>query len=301
MFRSKLFLFVLTLVVLVTAQSYNFQVTITCVENSTGYCTKWQQNGSISQATTSCFPASATVMRQDGVLVRMDKLTIGDHILAYNPSTGKQEFSEIIAWLHRDPLVNSSYIGIQAQSDILWISPQHNIAIMADENVKYIHASEVILGNKLIGNSNFSTAVNSIKHATILNGVYAPYTRLANFYVGTTNATYLAHSFAYIRNPTVYELPFAASMWLAEYINPSIHVVEDTTSQYFHPVARILQKIFPFLVNIPSTSSREYRFNVKDDGDDDDDDDDGNSSSSSNEQTIVEIILTASTIILTSF
>jgi len=92
----------------------------------------------------------------------------------------------------------------------------------------------------------------------MLYGVYAPYTRLANFYVCTNNATYLVHSFAYIRNPIFYEPLFAASMWLAEYINPSVHIVEDVTSHYLHPVARTLLKIFPFVVNIPtSTTTRQ--------------------------------------------
>jgi len=196
------------------------------------------------------------VLREDGVLIQMDKLKVGDSILAYNPNTGEQEFSEIIAWLHRDPSAYSSYIGIQAQSDILWVSAQHNVAILADETVKYIHAGDIVLGNKLISNGNNSTVVHSIK-SEMLYGVYAPYTRLANFYVGTTNATYLAHSFAYIRHPVFYECLFAASMRLAEYINPSVHIVEDVTSHYLHPVARTLQKIFPFVVDIPTSTTRK--------------------------------------------
>ena len=48
-----------------------------------------------------CFPASTLVLTEDGPKPMQD-LEIHDKILAYDKESGKNKFSEVIAWLHRD-------------------------------------------------------------------------------------------------------------------------------------------------------------------------------------------------------
>jgi len=229
------------LVLLGTSQNYNVGITITCTaKDENGVCTTWTQTGTLTQdvQSGSCFPSSTRVLRDDGTLIQMDQLFIGDRILAHNQQKNTQEFTEVTAWLHRDVSIDVFYKQIQTASDILWVSADHNIAILVDGQIKYVHASEVKIGDILVSNAN--EIVVDIKN-TILQGAYAPYTALANFYVGTENATYLVHSFAYINNPTWYEYPFSVAMWISRYI-PSLNFMneENKESQYFHPMAHLL-------------------------------------------------------------
>ena len=50
-----------------------------------------------------CFPASTLVMTLDGPKL-LEDLQIHDKIFSYNKLTGKNHYSEVIAWLHRDTL-----------------------------------------------------------------------------------------------------------------------------------------------------------------------------------------------------
>eukprot|EP01124_Arcella_intermedia_P035311 TRINITY_DN8953_c0_g1_i2.p1 TRINITY_DN8953_c0_g1~~TRINITY_DN8953_c0_g1_i2.p1 ORF type:complete len:208 (-),score=53.29 TRINITY_DN8953_c0_g1_i2:9-632(-) len=168
----------------------------------------------------------------------MEDLRVGDYILGYNPTTQLNEFSEVLSWLHNDPTLESTYLGLQTQSDTLWVSPEHNVATLQNGQIYYQLASEVSINQTIFGSSN--ETVQAIQKMVLL-GAFAPYTHLANFYVGSSSATYLAHSFAFVRNPTLYEYPFYGLMWLARIFN----VVDAPNG--VHPVAHYLQKSIPGL------------------------------------------------------
>lgn len=39
----------------------------------------------------------------------MKDLRIGDEVLSFDPATGKQVYSKVIAWLHRDTVIEFKY------------------------------------------------------------------------------------------------------------------------------------------------------------------------------------------------
>jgi hypothetical protein len=65
---------------------------------------------------STCFPADAQTVLEDGSVKRMDELAIGDRVLTLDPATGKQAFSYIYMFGHQDALVRSPYVHVVTAS-----------------------------------------------------------------------------------------------------------------------------------------------------------------------------------------
>ena len=68
--------------ILVLALATNFDITSssTCTNFTAGFCTKWEQTGTVQEQMGSCFPAPARVMGRNGP-ISMQELKRGDEIL----------------------------------------------------------------------------------------------------------------------------------------------------------------------------------------------------------------------------
>lgn len=77
----------------------------TCIQNNEKGCLKWNDTVTLSIyhpfSAYMCFPGKTKVITKDGSKT-MDQLSIGDSILGYNYETNRAEYSEMMAWLHRD-------------------------------------------------------------------------------------------------------------------------------------------------------------------------------------------------------
>ena len=64
--------------------STNFDITSTssCTNIANGFCTRWEQNGTVTEQLASCFPAGARVITPQGPLT-MSSLKKGDQILGW--------------------------------------------------------------------------------------------------------------------------------------------------------------------------------------------------------------------------
>jgi hypothetical protein len=64
---------------LVFALSTNFDITSTsvCTSTSGGFCTRWEQNGTVQEQMGSCFPATARVISRNGPIFML-QLKKGD-------------------------------------------------------------------------------------------------------------------------------------------------------------------------------------------------------------------------------
>ena len=83
----------------------------------------------------------------------MKDLTIGDELWSYNLATGKQDFSKLLAWLHRDTKVKTNYELIQTdQEEEFEASDHHNVAFVnPDGKIDYKFFNNLQEGDELVG------------------------------------------------------------------------------------------------------------------------------------------------------
>jgi len=211
-------------------------------------CTSWSQQGSVSES-TSCFPGDASVLTPLGP-VRLDQLQIGDMVLGYDASEGKDVFTPVRAWLHRMPETPNEFIKLQTQHGELEVSRLHNVAIMSESgDIDYQYAQEVAKGSSLKGRDGPIELVATSEGA-VRKGLFSPLTRMSNFYVASNSSSvmFLAHSFAHIRIPALLGPVYQGIMSVAEFWNPKVHEV-NSSEEYIHPVARWCQDTFSFLLD----------------------------------------------------
>lgn len=197
---------------LVLALSTNFDITSTsvCTSMSAGFCTRWEQNGTVQEQLGSCFPAGARVLGRQGP-IRMSDLRKGDEILGW--VDGKEGFVKVTSWLHRKQEAVAEYLQLNTQDGWLQVSPKHNLASRTHQ-FRFAEETDSLFPAR---------TVDSVQKVTAL-GLYAPKTTSNNFFVllegskGEEKA--LAHCFAHIRNPELYETPFAMVEALWDFFVP---------------------------------------------------------------------------------
>jgi len=230
--------------VLSGCQTYQVKMSYQCITPPVApntMCMQWEQIGGVETPTT-CFPGSATVTTRNGP-TSMAELKIGDEILGLDESTGKQEFSRVRAWLHRDVEASSEMVAMTGLEGTLTASPHH---LMASGPRNYNFVSE--LQGSMLSTHDYKTMQVDSLSPTVGHGLYAPLTATSNFYVGSPElkTSVLASSFAEVRHPERYAYALQRIMDVAEYFDPSIHEVHS--SSYLHPVARVLMTMFPGII-----------------------------------------------------
>lgn len=75
---------ILIFLVILLATSTNFDITSTstCTNFTSGFCTKWEQTGTVQEQMGSCFPANTQVIGKLGP-IKMKDLKKGDEILGW--------------------------------------------------------------------------------------------------------------------------------------------------------------------------------------------------------------------------
>lgn len=233
--------------VLSGCQTYQVKMSYQCVAPPVPpntMCMQWEQIGGVETPST-CFPGSATVSTHNGPK-SMAELQIGDEILGLDERTGKQEFTRVRAWLHRDVKASSKMVAMTGIQGTLTASPHHLMANMASGSRNYDFANK-LQGSMLSTDDHKTMEVQRIA-PTVGHGLYAPLTATSNFYVSGPQLTtsVLASSFAEVRHPERYSYALQRIMDIAEFFNSSIHEVHSES--YLHPVARVLMKMFPFII-----------------------------------------------------
>jgi hypothetical protein len=236
----------------VNGNTYSLNVNYICTDDISidGICGSWHQTGTF-QLETSCFPGDSVVITENG-LKRMDAVQVGDMILGFDESTGKDVYTEMRAWLHRFPQMKHDYIKLNTEKGSLEVAREHHVAVLSkkDSPLEYRYGSEVTPGEYLWSRGG-PVEVLTVTPALPNKGLYAPFTRLSNFYVGmNTSATFLAHSFAHVSYPTVLAPVVHGIMSVTELFSSNLHEVDHPT-EYVHPVARRLQATFPSFLERP--------------------------------------------------
>jgi hypothetical protein len=193
------------LLLLANAANFDISSSSTCTNYTAGFCTKWEQTGTVQEQMGSCFPGNARVIGRDGP-IEMQYLRKGDEILGW--VGGEERFVKVTSWLHRSPNANDEFLQLNSENGWLQVSAKHNLATNYYE---FKFASEV--------ESFFPHGeVDSVSKVINL-GKYAPKTSSNNYFVlleeSNNSDKALAHCFAHIRNPELYETPFGLieSLW----------------------------------------------------------------------------------------
>ena len=228
--------------------AYSISIGYECTKVTPSGCILWTQIGKIEEG-GSCFPGDSLVLTPEGP-TRLDVLQVGDLILGHDAATGVDSFTPVRAWLHRAPVVPQEYLKLTTEEGTMEVTRFHNVAVVTEEGLDFPYAEQITEGSFLKTREG-KTRVQS-QSALVKVGVFAPLTRLSNFYVGTNSSNLLlAHSFAHVRFPQTFEPIVQGLVSLAEFWNPKINEVTDE-EMYVHPVAQTLQDIFsPFVMDFP--------------------------------------------------
>lgn len=112
----KLVLFLLLLGVAYGDQFYYSRL-LACTQDDTKRCIHWNESTTLLYSTYFstyfyCLSEHNFVLTREGPKA-MKKLTIGDELWSYDTKTGKQGFSKLVAWLHRDANTLTNYDLVQ--------------------------------------------------------------------------------------------------------------------------------------------------------------------------------------------
>lgn len=191
----------------------------------------------------------------------MSELSLGEEILGFDHESGRQVFSAVRAWLHRDPHAEVNMASVVSSVGTLVVSNRHSLAVQSDEGCDstdckaYKFAGDLEVEKDSLVTIGGTGVVQKISQTKGV-GLYAPLTKTSNFFVGGPGESpaVLAHSFAQLEQPQKYQAAFHLFLDIAEYIWPSINHVEDTSGEnYIHPIARMWMR----LAGIPTTQDME--------------------------------------------
>lgn len=135
----------------------------------------------------SCFPAAATVRTQDRGVVRMDRLAIGDRVVAGRDANGNELYSGVFLFSHQDSDTVSDFVRIFSSNDrLLELSAGHYLYV----NRKLVTASSVREGDSLVDEDGSSIRVSRVGKVR-RRGLYNPQTMNGNIVVdGVLVSTY---------------------------------------------------------------------------------------------------------------
>jgi hypothetical protein len=115
---------------------------------------------------------------------------------------------KVTSWLHRKSEAVAEYLQLNTEDGWLQVSAKHNLASKTKE---FRFAEEI--------DTLYPAGVVSSVSKVNAHGLFAPKTTSNNFFVlledSVNGEKALAHCYAHIRNPELYETPFAVieSLW----------------------------------------------------------------------------------------
>jgi len=236
-----------------SATKHEISLNIRCVQtNAHGFCIEWTQSGSIEES-TACFPPTALVQTPDGHKT-IGELAIGDKVLAMGKD-GRVTFSPLRAWLHRDPTSDVTYLAFKTAAGTLRTTPSHNVFVATEDGGEYVLAKHVEVGDRLRTANGVAEVDNIVK--VVEHGAFAPLTYESNLFVGDeADALLLAHSYAVVSSPALWQPFFDTLLRAAEMAFTNVHEVTDPDLPYLHPLA----KAFAPLIGIPVEPKVEEKF-----------------------------------------
>jgi hypothetical protein len=256
-FRIALFTFLCSFVQ--SKDKFDYKLTSECSEWKTNSsCAKWTHTGKIEEdlGSSSCFHEDTFVMTPYET-TQMKFLQQGDKILGLNDKH-EPEYTTVRLWLHRETNSVESYKTIVTSNGSLTSSLTHNIAVrdIFTNEISYKHMDDIHRFDTIVGLDDKINLDHTVKNEYYIEkiGMYAPFTELSNYFVSDDGEMfYLAHSFAYIKNPATYEKTVHNIFDIFEFVDPSINKfdVNSNGNVYINPIAKYMHDSVATIFEIP--------------------------------------------------
>ncbi|CAL8071477.1 unnamed protein product [Calicophoron daubneyi] len=165
-------------------------------------------DASITSQWFGCFPGSSIVWLANGERILMEKVRIGDRVLAIDTTTRQITVSPVVAFLHRDPgewtpLVQVSY-SFSGKNATIRITPDHLIYTLSGGSIRTTFASLLKVGEKILVTNGISQELKEAQVTGVIpwrvelneTGVFAPLTEIGSLLVDDV----FTSCFAYFSN-----------------------------------------------------------------------------------------------------
>ena len=165
---------------------------------------------------TGCFTAQSKVLMEDGRLMNMSQVQVGDMIQSLD-SQGKSVFSEVLMFMDREPEETMRFISLMGDDgSVITLTPSH-LVYRGDKDCGSLDCMEpTYAGNVELGDTMLVTRDNNGHVVTVTQvsvgkhrGVYAPLTRAGNVVVDGV----LASCYAVIDSQNIAHAAFAPVRW----------------------------------------------------------------------------------------
>ena len=166
---------------------------------------------------TGCFTAQSKVVREDGRVVNMSQVNIGDKIQSMD-SQGNIVFSEVLMFMDREPEETMRFISLTGDDgSVITLTPSHLVYSGAPdcqslECMVPTYAGNVERGHTLVvTRDNVISGVVTVASVSVTKhtGVYAPLTRAGNVVVDNV----LASCYAVVDSQNIAHAAFAPVRW----------------------------------------------------------------------------------------
>jgi len=215
-----------------------------------------------------CFPAHATVRLEDGRVVRMSDVHIGDKVQAVN-GAGELVYSEVYAWLDRSPTAVTEYINfhLDGHTNVLQVTPAHMVFVNKNpicdlSSGTYMRAREVSAGWYLCRRTDaaLQPARISAVSVTVEDGAYAPDTMTGNVVVnGVLASTYATVNHQQLAYWAMVPLRVAyfclPTGWVSSSQDNGVHWYASMLSEMALSEDGVLRKYIPGLYSALQTAS----------------------------------------------
>jgi hypothetical protein len=196
-----------------------------------------------------CFPGSTRVQTSTGPK-EITEISVGDEILAYDFNQGKNVYSKVIAFLHRDTNSTVEFTDIKIKgSNMYRASSGHNIAFNQNGTIDFKEADQLLPGDELISVGGQSYIVESADGLAYDQGLYSPFTAAGNFYIypyqsvegnDLSQSLILVHCLAQIDKPKKQEHWIYTVIHMADMFGLNAHQNQEHEA-YLHPVTHLMK------------------------------------------------------------
>jgi len=131
----------------------------------------------------------------------------GDLLKAYDVEEKREIFSRFTTYAHADASMYGKYLQVLTSGQkTIKLSEMHFIAREVNENVEFVHANKITVGDIVLTSNGQKETVLSVEES-VERGAYAPLTEqgtvIVNGIVASCYANYQSHEMAHLVHPTV--------------------------------------------------------------------------------------------------
>jgi len=205
-----------------------------------------------------CFPGTSRVRTEDGLMLPLSRVAVGDIVMSFDDSTGSLRYDKIVAFLHRSATGtgNTTFVRILvAGGAYITLTRDHLIYVLNNasaDNIRLRFAGKVVRGDYIFCAESNAVVVREVVGVAAVHfdgGLYAPLTSSGNIIVDdvitSCYAEVTSHRLAHLAMaPVRVAYSFARSFGL-ERTTTSLGLQSGVG---IHPYARLLRTVADYFL-----------------------------------------------------